>query len=140
MQTLNILQLTMREGQLALKQQAGSASTPQSVFTESDPSHKLVQLLKSLLVEEAAEVMLLVYIQDTTEIRVNLSEQRIEWAAKAPQGLQRFQYVFSDRVLHYNGRVVDMSFWPAFAKKIESFLQEFQRGRVRLFIKPLERK
>ena len=124
---LNIVQLTMREGTLSLRQ-------PMRVQVPVDPD--LMSNLREFLNQEQAETVFFHAKNPQQNIRAELSETDFRWMEKSPYGTQSFLFSFETKVLLYNNQPAESSFLMAFSKKLEDFARDLKNDKLRIFIKP----
>ena len=124
---LNIVQLTMREGTLSLRQ-------PMRVQVPVDPN--LMSNLREFLNQEQAETVFFHAKNPQQNIRAELSETDFRWMEKSPYGTQSFLFSFETKALLYNNQPAESSFCLAFSKKLEDFARDLKNDKLRIFIKP----
>lgn len=124
---INMVQLTMREDGLSLRQ-------PMPAQAHLDPD--FLSNLKAFLVREQAEKVFFSSKDPQQDIKVELSDNVFRWVERSPYGVQSFVFSFETKVLMYNDQPAESSFFLAFAKKLEDFTRNLQNDKIRILIKP----
>ncbi len=123
---LNMVQLTMREGTLALKQPI--APPPDTVYD-------IVLGLKRFLATENAEKFIFSTQDTEPEMKADLTEKALRWIEKSSYGIQSFFFSFETHALMYNNQPADTRMMPVFAKKLEQLVDDIQHDKLRILIK-----
>jgi hypothetical protein len=123
---LNMVQLTMREGALALTQ-------PMTHSRES--VHDIVLGLKQFLSTENAEKFIFSSKTDTHEMKSELSEKAFRLMERSEYGIQSFFFSFETYALMYNNAPAEAARFPVFAKKLEQLMQDLKQDKLRVLFK-----
>jgi hypothetical protein len=123
---LNMVQLTMREGALTLKQ---PIAPPQNSV------YDIVMGLKRFLAAENAEKFIFSTQDTEPEMKADLTEKALRWIEKSSYGVQSFFFSFETHALMYNNQAAEEKMMPVFAKKIEQLVNDIQHDKLNIRIK-----
>lgn len=123
---LNMVQLTMRDGSLAL-------TTP--IQQSRETIYDVVLGLKQFLASENAEKFIFSCKDETHEMKSELSEKAFRLMERSEYGVQSFFFSLESHALMYNNQPAESAFFPVFAKKIEKLMDDLQHDKLRVLVK-----
>jgi len=123
---LNMVQLTMRDGALALTK---------PIVQSQETIYDIVLGLKQFLSSENAEKFIFSSKNDTHEMKSELSAKAFRLMERSEYGIQSFFFSFETHALMYNNQPAESSLFPVFAKKLEQLMQDLQQDKLRVLFK-----
>ena len=129
LKTLNMIQLTLRDGALTLQK-------PMQNQEQGLPHAEFMALIRNLLETEKAEKLIFMPLGAEQRMRAELTDTGFKWTEKSEYGIQDYVFTFETQTFLFNQKPADKSFVPGFTKKLEKLVRDIQTNAMRILKKP----